>query len=310
MRLPLSLRRKMKSHHSRLKIVRAIKYWHYLADVFFENRYIKRARLPEECLNNRDRDETITISLTSYPARMEQTFYAIKSLMLQTLKPDRIILWLSEIQFPDRKLPEKFRVLIEKGLEIRFTVDDLRSHKKYYYSLQEQKPDEVVVTYDDDIIYDSRSLERIYKKHLDFPRAIVCDYGLAYTLEDGQISSYCKWDCSSEEGLYTPSLFVTPYTGAGCLYPFGIMPTTTFDKNKLKELAFSADDIWMSLNEVLGLVPVVKARRQGEMLCTVYGSQLESLGNYNSQSNGNDEAVRRICNEYPQILSILKNSAR
>lgn len=308
MRLPLFFRRKMVNGRSRYKFVRALHYWHYLADVFFENQFIQKAKFPSECLNKSHRKERITVSLTSYPARMSQTFYAIKSLMLQSLKPDRIVLWLSELQFPDKKLPEVYNELTARGLEVRFTEDDLRSHKKYFYMLQEQKCDEVVVTYDDDIIYDNKSLERIYTKHLRFPTAVVCDYGLTYRLENGQIVSYYQWDCSSDEGVEKPSLRISPYTGAGCLYPYGVMPSLTFDKEKLKELAFTADDLWMGFHEVLGRVPVVKTRRCGEMLCTVYGSQTESLGGFNNQTDGNNESVRRICQEYPRILSILMES--
>ncbi len=310
MRLPLVLRRKMDNHRSRFKIVRALKHWHYLADVFFENHYIKYARFPNPCLNKDKREEKIVVSLTSYPARMEQAYYAIKSLMLQTLLPDRIILWLSELQFPDRELPEEFQELINKGLEVRFTSDDLRSHKKYYYMLQEQGADEVVVTYDDDIIYDKKSLERIYRKHMLFPHAVVCDYGMKMCLEGCTIMPYNNWEIDSIVGVESPSMMISPYTGAGCLYPFGIMPSTTFDKVKLRELAFSADDIWMNFNEIIGDVPVVKTRPKGEMLCMVYGSQLESLGNYNNQNNGNDEAVRKICREYPQIMDKLKGANR
>lgn len=308
MRLPLVFRRKMDNHRSRFKILRALRHWHYLADVFWENLYIKHARFPKFCLNKDKRKERIVISLTSYPARMEQTYYAVKSLMLQSLRPDKIVLWLSELQFPSKKITEKFQELINKGLEVRFTSDDLRSHKKYYYILQEQKPDEVVVTYDDDIIYDKRSLERIYKKHLLFPQAVVCDYGMRLRLEKGTIIPYNNWEIDSIIGVESPSMMISPYTGAGCLYPFGVMPSTTFDKKKLRELAFSADDIWMSFNEIIGDVPVVKTRQKGEMLCTVYGSQLESLGNYNSQKNGNDEAINKICQEFPQIMNKLKGA--
>ncbi len=308
MRLPLVLRRKLDNHRSRFKILRALRHWHYLADVFFENYYIKCARFPKNCMNKDDREETIIVSLTSYPARMEQTYYAIKSLTLQSLRPDKIVLWLSELQFPNREIPAKIQELITKGLEVRFTEDDLGSHKKYFYMLQEQKPDEVVVTYDDDIIYDKRSLERIYKKHLLFPQAVVCDYGMRLRLEKGTIIPYNNWEIDSIIGVESPSMMISPYTGAGCLYPFGVMPSTTFDKEKLRELAFSADDIWMSFNEIIGDVPVVKTRQKGEMLCTVYGSQLESLGNYNSQKNGNDEAINKICQEFPQIMNKLKGA--
>ena len=70
--------------------------------------------------------------MTSYPARISYVHLAIKSLMLQSYKPDRIILWLAEEQFPTKELPKELTDLCQYGLEIRF-VEDLYGHKKYFY---------------------------------------------------------------------------------------------------------------------------------------------------------------------------------
>ena len=82
--------------------------------------------------------EKITISLTTYPGRINQVYYAIKSLMIQSIQADKIILWLAEEQFPNKKLPDKIHILEKLGLTIRW-CDDLRSHKKYYYAYLMEK---------------------------------------------------------------------------------------------------------------------------------------------------------------------------
>ena len=51
------------------------------------------------------RPRKIIASLTSYPARINIVPYVIASILNQTMKPDKIILWLGNDRFPDEKLP-------------------------------------------------------------------------------------------------------------------------------------------------------------------------------------------------------------
>ena len=45
----------------------------------------------------------LIVSLTSFPARIHLVHYAIYSLLRQSLKPNRIVLWLGEDKFPDKE---------------------------------------------------------------------------------------------------------------------------------------------------------------------------------------------------------------
>lgn len=47
-------------------------------------------------LNTKKRDEHYTVSLTSFPARIEYIHIAIETLMRQSFKPDHIVLWLAQ----------------------------------------------------------------------------------------------------------------------------------------------------------------------------------------------------------------------
>lgn len=44
-------------------------------------------------------EKKIVVSLTSFPARIKKVHIVIESLLNQTIKPDKIILWLSKEQF-------------------------------------------------------------------------------------------------------------------------------------------------------------------------------------------------------------------
>ena len=50
-------------------------------------------------------DHEIVISLTTYGKRIETAYLAISSLMRQSRKANRIILWLSEEEFSGKELP-------------------------------------------------------------------------------------------------------------------------------------------------------------------------------------------------------------
>ena len=96
----------------------------------FMPRYLKRtAAKAGYGLNTKKRNETYIVSFTSFPARIEDIWITIETLLRQSFKPDKIILWLAEEQFPDKKLPESLIKLTERGLSIEY-CEDLRSHKK------------------------------------------------------------------------------------------------------------------------------------------------------------------------------------
>ncbi len=271
----------------------------YRWDCLAENLYIRMAPLPACGLNREPRAERVTLSLTTFPARIHQCYYAIKSLMLQTFKADRIVLWLAEEQFPEHKLPPQFDVLLEAGLTVRF-CEDYRSHKKYYHALREQGENELVITYDDDIIYEADSVEKLITVHQQFPDCIICNRGQQMVMHDGQLLPYSQWKLCTPVGVREPVYGIMPSTGAGCLYPCGIMPESTFDVEKARELAWTADDLWMRFNSLAAGVRVVKTRERIATLCNVSGSQKEALTQINDIGNENQRAIERLLRCFPE----------
>ena len=73
----------------------------------------------------------LVVSFTSFPARIAKLHYVLYSLLVQTLKPKRLILWLGQEEFPgeDGDLPPKLLSLRRNGLEIRWTKD-IKQYKK------------------------------------------------------------------------------------------------------------------------------------------------------------------------------------
>lgn len=87
------------------------------------------------------------------------------------MKPDEIILWLAEEQFNGiDSLPKALLEQQKRGLTIRF-CDDLRSHKKYYYTMQEY-PRDIVILVDDDMFYPKDTIKKLWKLHKKYPNDI------------------------------------------------------------------------------------------------------------------------------------------
>ncbi|MBQ9735284.1 MAG: hypothetical protein IJV96_00675 [Clostridia bacterium] len=278
---------------------------HYKLDCVAENLFIRLVKTPSEGTNKIEkREESVTVSLTSFPARINKVYYAIKSLMLQTYKADRIVLWLAEEQFPNKTLPKKIEKLQECGLTVRW-CQNLRSHKKYHYALQEQKENELVITYDDDLIYEADSIEKLIKAHALYKDCIICNRGheICFDKETGELLPYVKWKIHSAEGVASPSLYVMPSTGDGCLYPYGCMPEITFDFEIVKENALTADDLWMRFCSLQNEVLVLKTRETIATLCVVGGSQKERLTQINDIEGENQRVIERLLRIFPKTFS-------
>lgn len=253
---------------------------------------------------NNDAVTKVCVSLTTFPARINQVAYSIKSLMLQSRKPDRITLWLAENQFPTHTIPKQLELLVDKGLKIRY-CDDLKSHKKYYYALQEQKPDELVITVDDDIIYHPHTIERLLEAHNSNPDAIVCSLTHIVTFDQqNNIKPYAEWNTSCNDAPENPCNM--PLTGSGCLYPYGVMGSDTFNIDKIKELAPTVDDIWIGVMSKLSDVRIITPRIVAKTFTVVTSSQKVHLGAINCIRNGNDVAIEKIVENYPTFLEKLK----
>lgn len=294
-------------HRPKYKLQRAWNYYVYLLVSWLENKLIK-AIPDEECLitTKSKNTTTITASLTTFPARIDEVKYAIKSILLQTTPPDRVILWLADSQFPNDKVPENLLPFIGHGLEVRF-CDDLRSHKKYYYALQEQRKDELVVTFDDDIIYHPHTIERLIEQHTKYPDCIVCSSAHIVTFdENGNVNDYHKWGTVSD-GNCSPSMLYSPLTGSGCMYSFGMLTEEAFDKEMIKTLAFTADDLWISVMSKLANRKICVPKKVARVFSVVSDSQTVHLGQVNCIGDGNNDTIAKLDSKYGPISKLFKD---
>lgn len=139
---------------------------------------------------NTKSNKRIIISLTTFPARINRVWLVIESILRQKVKADMVLLWLSREQFSSLDiLPHNLLRLQERGLEIRFCDANLRAHTKYFYRMQEF-PDDIVVTVDDDIVYNPYLIKHLIELYNKYPYSICCCRSWKINTVNGDLVKY------------------------------------------------------------------------------------------------------------------------
>ena len=262
-------------------------------------------------IKDEKRNFELIVSLTSYPARMYDIHYAIYSLFNQTLKPNKIILWLGEDQFPNREkdLPEKLLDFIKHGLTIKYTKD-LRSYTKLIPALKEY-PNDLIVTADDDIFYPQDWLEKLYNEYENNKNCIICHRAHKIKIEDKKILPYNTWE---QEIITEKSSFLHFLTGVGgVLYPSNSLYKDVLDEELFQKLSPNADDIWFWAMTVLN-DKKIKIVDEPMNHLTYINPEREiglnddiTLSSSNVHKTKNDFQLNEVLIYYPQIMDKLTN---
>lgn len=285
-----------------------IRYCHYLTWLWSSKLMRKIvAEVPSKSLslNSSPRHAKIIASLTSYPERINEIALSIKTLFLQTVKPDRIILWLASSQFPNKEhdLPRNLIELVEQGMEIKF-CDDYKSHKKYFNILQLQQPDELVMTFDDDIFYRPTTIQLAVETHEKYPEAIVANDSPRVSMNpDGTPKPYSKWGRKFNHNA-EPSYLNSILSGSGCLYPPGALPKEAFDWDTIQQCgAVGTDDLWVYVCAVANNCKIAMTVPEAKTFSLVNPTQNESLGQTNQATSQNYHTFSKLLNHFPKALS-------
>lgn len=254
-------------------------------------------------ISTKQRKEDIIVSLTTYPARIEYVHTVIESLMMQTTKPNRLILWLAKDQFPqkEKELPENLLRLKKYGLSIEW-CEDLRSYKKLIPTLKKY-PDAIIITADDDMYYHPKMVQRLYAAYLKEPNYIHCHRVSKFYMCNGEFKTI-----AGGYNVYNHPSYLHKLTGgSGSCYPPHLLPKDMTDERLFMNLAPTNDDIWFWLMGVLAGLKCNVVRHSYPALYFVEGSQTEALNYINDQGEKLFwKQFENILKHYPQLKEILK----
>lgn len=239
----------------------------------------------------------IVVSFTSYPPRISTVHRVVESLYQQTMPADEIILYLSLDEFPEMEsdLPDTLnRLNGQKGFRIEWVQGNLKSHKKYYYALQNYK-DAVVITVDDDTVYAKTMINELVESHKRFPDAVSARRVRMIIKNSEGLEPYGKWEGETylDEYADIPRMDLCAVGIGGILYPVFNRDHWS-DKKMIFEMAEEQDDLWLKYNEIIDHIPIVYTKSSQEDI-TIEDSQIDRLSFNNLYGNGNDKCMYELC---------------
>ena len=243
--------------------------------------------------------EGLIVSLTSYPPRFSTLHLTLAALLMQSVRPDKVVLWIAEEDL--ELLPSRVRRLTKRGLEIR-SCEDIRSYKKLIYSLS-AFPNAYIATADDDVYYPKDWLATLLGGCRDDVRSIICHRARRLKRSaDGRIASYSEWENDVQDArARAASTDLVPIGIGGVLYPPHCFSHEVGDRGLFERLSPDGDDLWFFW----------MARRKGTrhkkvggrfQAITWAGSQQTRLFEGNS-AGGNDLQIRALETEFGMLPS-------
>lgn len=251
-------------------------------------------------------EHEIIVSLTSYGKRLYDAAGAIESIMQQTMRPNRIILNLDKDAL-DEPLPIALQRQMKRGLEVEVEDEHIRSYKKLIPTMR-RFPNAIIITIDDDCIYDCDVVERLFKSYLHNKNCVSALRTHTIQLnKEGKPKPYLSWIEKPYKHKKGNLLFPTGV--GGVLYPPGVFNEEVFNQDAFTKLAPTADDVWFHAMALLNGTEIVKAvsrHPDGADYVTNYDIQDVALFNSNGGSEQqNDSQIKAVYDRY-DIYPFLK----
>ncbi len=264
--------------------------------------YISR---PPVCGVSGNKELRVIVSLTSFPQRIKEVHLCVKTLLNQSYKPDAVILWLAEEQFPNREkdLPVKLLKLRNNGLTIAW-CSDLRSYKKLIPAIK-KFPEAVIITTDDDVYYKHDWLYGLITAHKQYPTEVLCYRAAKIGIND-------NGELIREHPMpgieYGEATYLHQQTGVGgVVYPPHSLYKDIIREDIFMDIAKTNDDLWFWMMGILNGTKIRILEHNTFSLYYVGESQLYSLTSINDSGEKlYDVQLNSLLEKYPLVLQLLK----
>ena len=186
------------------------------------------------------------VSLTSFPKRIGVVWLVVECLLRQSRVPSKIVVYLSKEQFKGYEdLPEPLLSYPKDVVEIKMVDGDIRSHKKYWYAVEDYKNLPLVLV-DDDIVYDSHLIEDLEEHSSKEKKIIACCWGARIKWDnDGMVKSYSQWGGNKPDLNEIVDDFCYG-SGGGTYFPIGSLVGANQPAGDILSVCPMADDIWLN----------------------------------------------------------------
>ncbi len=241
---------------------------------------------------NHKLNKNLVVSFTAKRSRFKFLHLMINSIFNQTVLPDEIILW---IEKKDKKfLNKKILSYKKKGLKI-FYCENLKSYNKIIHALKIRKKS-YLISFDDDIIYDKKSIEFLVNKLKKNTKNIIANRVHKIVLNKDKIPlPYIKWIWNNTSNNTHRLNFQTGVFGV--LYPPNCFHKDITKKNIFKKLSPYADDIWLYWMIRLNKKFIVWSGFNYKNY-PIFNFEKETLIDLNISKSKNDEQIKNLINHY------------
>ena len=256
--------------------------------------------------NERYNDSDIIVSLTTHGKRINDVAYTIESIMQQSFRANRIVLWLGNEE-KEKQLPRALKLQEKRGLEIHY-CEDIRAYTKLIPSLK-RFPEAAIITIDDDLLYEFDLIERLVTAYNSQPHYIhACRLHRIGLDSNNKLIPYNNWEWNINEIGPNKYNFITGV--GGVLYPPHCFDDEIFNQNVFMKLSRFADDIWYTAmaiknNTKVSKIPTRKSNGRDYLI----NESVQDTGLINVNTRGeclNDIQIEAVFSEY-SIIEKLKN---
>lgn len=293
------------------EIKRAIKRFFFLRRIEREDNELRKQvaqwiqELPTDILHANHDASDLIVSMTSYGQRLSDSCpYALYSIFTQTLRPNRICLFLDN-SWSDETLPPLIKRLQQSGLEVYYG-EDLRSYKKLIPALQ-RFPNNRIITVDDDFYYNRNLFQWLVEEYeravTQGEQAVVGSWASVETVIKGEFAPYNDWP--DGYGSHTNEHWSLK-AGNGTLYPPHVFDEEICKSEVFMQLAPTADDLWFWAMERRQNIPIrqIPTGRYGlhrsvnRLLQYDYEHQTDTLTYINNVQDNNEQQFRALIERY------------
>lgn len=241
--------------------------------------------------------------MTTYPARFKSALSAIESINNQTKKPHALVINISEEDWWAAKLDfirqAKF---IFKGWLIVDSCVNLKPANKIIPTAQNYG-DQIIITFDDDILYPRNRAEELLKMHEQYPENPIAYRTRMVEFKNNSALPYSSWEIC--KGGNDPNRLNFPTSVSGSLYPPNFFPESFFDVDNYVKLSHDNDDIWTYFHVLLKGSSFVRGGKEF-VPPGVPGSQESALWKSNVSKGGNDAIIARLEKQYGSLWDLTR----
>lgn len=188
------------------------------------------------------REVPIIISISSLRENFSILPIIIYSLLNQSLKPDKIILWLDEEYQDMANIPYEITQFAKNGLEFRFKKN-LGDYTKTIYAMEEFY-NSIIVTASDKIYYPANWLKNLYLSYISHPNDIHVHGAFNAKIN----KSFKYWDKVKKEAA---DFLFLPLSDMGILYPPKCFGKEAFRRELFLKKHIINDNLWFWVMSIL-----------------------------------------------------------